>query len=426
MPRSVTPRVVIFVLGCLDWGCSNEAPGSSAADGGANSIAGASAGGASTAMGGEAAVGGSRTTEDSTLAGSAVVSTIRHGAELTQGMVGPVGLGVATDQLRKTAVGDERISTWSTDGIPSWIPNSTYIYSNDPTNHGGVVEAGGMTIDGFAIPGGAWVAQFDDFGNESIIISGDNKGTTKPLPGIVFRGCRWRGQSTAPGYLNVYAGSHTNIWVLFSDAGGLGAADKEYNEVPFSTNDDTSNVLFYRNYISYTTTGIQPGTVGPQIIENFVEHITYYYGEAGPPNESGPKHLNGISLNGGQENALILRNKVLLQSPDDAGRSVAQTDAIALFQDGGSFPGIGTNVDGSTGYQILDNYVGGGGYCIYAGLNAGKSASTVKNLVLAGNRVTTQWWPNGGSYGPLTAHPVWGSNGNVKRDNSFAETGAAW
>jgi hypothetical protein len=54
-------------------------------------------------------------------------------------------------------------------------------------------------------------------------------------------------------------------------------------------------------------------------------------------------------------------------------------------------------------------------------VNAGQPASSVANLHLTGNRWTTQWWPNGGAVGPITATPTWGSNGNVQSDNLWAD-----
>jgi hypothetical protein len=346
---------------------------------------------------------------------------LTHGSQLTASMVGPAVLGVTTAQLRAVDASGSRIGTWPSDPRPSWIPTTPYVYNNDPANHGGVVPAGGMLIDGFQVPAGAWVAQFNDFGNSGVIINGDNNGASPSFPGIVFRGNRWRNTTGAPGNLNFYQNSHTKAWILFNDAGGLGAADAQYNEVPFSTNDGTSDTIFFRNYISYTTTGIQPGNRSSQIIENLVEKITFFYGEAGPPGEGGAKHLNGISLNGGQSNVLVLRNKSLLQSPDDAGRTVQQTDALAFFQDAGAFPGTGTNLDGSVGYLVKDNYFGGGGYTIYAGLNPGKASSSVQHMVLSGNKVTTQWWPNGGSFGVLSAEPAWGSFGNSCTNTTWAD-----
>jgi hypothetical protein len=340
-------------------------------------------------------------------------------------MVGPAGLGVAIAALRKTAVNGERIGTWPGSKIPSWIPHIPYVYNNDTRNHGGVVPAGGMEIDGFNIPAGVWVSQFNDF-DDQIIVYGDSAGQSPAFPGVIFRGCRWRMNSTAPGFINVYQNSHTKIWVTYTDAGGVGAANSQKCEVAFSTQDYTTNTYFYRNYISYVFTGIQPGNSGPQCIENYIEKLTFYYGLAGTPDGNGPAHLNGISYNGAQSNGLVLRNKILVQSPDDAGRVVDQTDCIAFFQDGGAFPGTGTNLDGSVGYLVKDNFIGGAGYCIYAGMNAGKPANSVRNMVLIGNQITTEWWPNGGSYGPLGAEPVWNTYGNVKRNNTFAESGKTW
>jgi hypothetical protein len=45
---------------------------------------------------------------------------------------------------------------------------------------------------------------------------------------------------------------------------------------------------------------------------------------------------------------------------------------------------------------------------------------------LIGNQVTTQWWPRGGYWGPVAYEPIWGSNGNLKSNNTFAESGKAW
>ena len=139
--------------------------------------------------------------------------------------------------------------------------------------------------------------------------------------------------------------------------------------------------------------------------------------------------IGGISLNGGQTNALILRNKILLQSPDEAGRTVDQTDCIYFKQEPSTFPGTGVNVDGSHGYRVKDNYVGGGGYSFYAGWDASYGAPTpgsLQNMVIEGNQVTTQWWANGGALGPISHEPTWGTYGNLKTGNTFVPSGLAW
>jgi hypothetical protein len=131
-------------------------------------------------------------------------------------------------------------------------------------------------------------------------------------------------------------------------------------------------------------------------------------------------------MNGGENSLLLLRNYITGPTPDEAGHVINQTDCISLFQDFGSFPGTGTNRDGTRGYQIKDNFIGGTGYCVYAGLNAGKPASSVSNVVLTGNKITTQWYPNGGSFGAIAAEPPWGSQGNVKSGNTFVPGGGTW
>src|SRR5262249_48880153 len=148
--------------------------------------------------------------------------------DLERAMVGPIGLGVSTDILRKTWVKGERIGSWPGSSIPSWIPDRPYVLTNDPNNYGGIVPSGGMVIDGFDVPEGVWISQFSDF-DDQIIIYGDSAGQSPAFPGIMFRGYRWRGAMVAPGYLNVYKNSHTRIWVTYSDAGGLGPADLQMN-----------------------------------------------------------------------------------------------------------------------------------------------------------------------------------------------------
>lgn len=362
--------------------------------------------------------------ETSTVPGIWPNTGIMHGSQLTTSMVGPAALGVSMGQLRKMGnIGDVRLGTFVRDGRPSWIPGTPYVYNNDPNNHGGVVPAGGMIIDGFSVPEGVWVSQFNDFVGQGMVINGDNEGTTSKMPGVVFRGNRWRGAMSAPGFLNVAWGSHTHIWIFYCDAGGLGPADSQMNDVPFKIGDITTNSYFFRNYISYTTTGLQPLSYGAQIIENYVEKITYYYNGDSPPGETTGKHLNGIAMGDGIDNALILRNKVLVQSPDDAGRVVGQTDAISFIQDPSpaGYTGAGGNLDGSIGYMVKDNYMGGGGYALYAGLNGGRPATSVKNMQVIGNQFTTQWWANSGYYGPVAGQPIWGSYGNINLNNIWAD-----
>lgn len=334
---------------------------------------------------------------------------VTHGEQLTTAHTAPTALGVTNGQLTTPNVPSR--GYFRGDTPLEFVPNQTYAYNDDPSNKGGIVPAGGMLIDGYAVPAGTYVAQFQTFTTDFYI-----SGSTS----LMFRGCKIRGVNRAPGYWNTAAGWSGKMYIGYCDLGGLGATDADYNEVPIKINAGSGGII-YRNYISYTTTGIQINANGYDLTENYIEKLTYYYGPNPPPGESTDKHINGITLNGGETCIRILRNYIVGQNPDDAGRTINQTDCISFFQDFGTFPGSGTNRDGSTGYQVLDNYVGGTGYCIYAGKNAGSSSNSVQNMVMTGNKVTTQWYANGGANGYLAAAPTWGTLGNVWSNNTWAD-----
>ena len=64
---------------------------------------------------------------------------------------------------------------------------------------------------------------------------------------------------------------------------------------------------------------------------------------------------------------------------------------------------------------MTDNYVGGTGWCIYAG------GANAHNVTLTGNTFTTRWWTNAGGFGAIADTPVWGSNGNIQSGNVWAD-----
>lgn len=336
-------------------------------------------------------------------------ANIVHGEQLVVSDTGHASLGVGTAQLAVTSTPVR--SYFRSDTPTEFIPDQPYVYNDLSTNNGGVVPAGGLVIDGYFVSAGTYVAQFQNFSSD-FYVSGGNS--------YLFRGCRIRGSNRAPGYWNTAVGATGKLSIGYCDLGGTGASDAEYNEVPIKISSGAGGII-YRNHISFTTTGIQINANGYDLTENYIEKLTYYYGPGIPPGESTDKHLNGVTLNGGESCIRILRNHIIGQNPDDAGRTISQTDCISFFQDFGTFPGSGTNSDGSVGYQVLDNYVGGTGYCFYAGKNAGSGASSVNNMVISGNKVTTQWYPNGGSFGPFAAEPTWGTLGNIKANNTWAD-----
>lgn len=334
---------------------------------------------------------------------------ITHGQQLQRSDTSFAALGVSSGQI--TALTTPTRGYFRADTPLEFVPNQPYVANNDPNNKGGIVPAGGMTIDGYFVAAGTYVAQFRSFATD-FYVTGSNK--------LLFRGCQLRWGNRAPGFWNVAAGYTGSLSIGYCDLGGLSAADADYNEVCIKISSGTGGVV-YRNYISYTTTGIQINTHNYALIENFIEKLSFYYGPNPPPGESTSKHLNGISLNGGEQNIRILRNNIVIVTPDEAGRAINQTDCISFFQDFGDFPGTGTNSDSTVGYRVIDNYLGGTGYCFYAGLNAGKPASSVQNMYASGNKITTSIYPAGGFNGPIAATASWGSFGNTTLNNTWAD-----
>jgi hypothetical protein len=283
--------------------------------------------------------------------------------------------------------------------------STPYVYDNNPTNYGGIVPSGGLVVDGYAIPAGTYVVQFSDISGTDFYMT-DNKS-------VLFRGCRGRGpQSQCIGYWNCAVGCTGRFYVFYCDLGGLGSASVNYSCVPMKIAQGTSAIA-YRNRIQFMCCGLQFNILsGGEAVENFITDLTTF---------GGSDHLNGMTFNGGESCMLVKRNNIVISKFDTSGREVNQTDCISFFQDFGDFPGNGTNRDGTTGYIVDSNYVGGTGYCIYAGLNTGRPTTSVSNMKVTNNLATTSSYPTGGSFGPLTAEPPWGVQGNVKTNNVWAD-----
>ena len=337
---------------------------------------------------------------------------ITHGEQLTVAKTGYEALGITRASLPQAGDPSARVSNYPGNTMPDWLLPTPCVHNNDPSNKGGVVPTGGLMIDGFMVPAGTYVVQFLDFSDQQVIVEGTLGGQYGTFAGIMFRGCRWRCASSYVGMVNE---NGTNpggkIWFHYCDMGGVGSQTADYCEIPIKINNTPSQV--YRCHLSYCTTAAQcVGFPGTNIIENYIERLTTF-------NTNGP-HINGISINGGDTCYRVERNRIVAQSTEDngSGKIVDQTDCIAFFQDFGSYPGSGTNDDGTVGYRVINNYLGGTGYCLYAGAG---TIGTVNNMQVIGNKITTVSFPNGGTFGPLAAEPNWGSNGNVKSNNTWAD-----
>jgi len=323
-----------------------------------------------------------------------------------------------------------------------------YAYSNSPANLGGIIPAGGMMIDGYFYAAGTYVFQFMDLSAGGFVFADWSTALGGPAPpiSVMFRGCRFReADSGGQGYfgpidatLNNY-GYTGNLAFHFCEFGGKGPSDVTADACvcPFSVG-SVANLRFLRCYFSYFGTATHPNIFQPggasgynDTFECFFEKVCEY------PNVYPGAHLNGISFNGGNPNALVLRNSLVLVTPDEDGNAIIDTDCISFFQDGSPqqpYPGNGTNSDGSIGYYVNGNYVGGTGWCFYFGQNAGTADNTLNNMHAYGNWVTTSVWAwgtgdpegtllGGGYHGAAADVPNkgWGPYGNIQSKNLWAD-----
>ncbi|MBI4899192.1 MAG: DUF4082 domain-containing protein [Actinobacteria bacterium] len=151
---------------------------------------------------------------------------------------------------------------------------------------------------------------------------------------------------------------------------------------------DSTGTQVLRNNVTNSSTGIQ--IYGGLIADNYVHDLGYQTGD----------HINGTTSNGSTDMMTIRHNTIL--------NRFDQTDAISLFQDFG----IEAN------RLITNNLVAGGGYTIYGGDN--QRYGKTYNIQITNNRFSKLYYPNSGSYGPITAFDPSGAN-NLASGNYWDE-----
>jgi hypothetical protein len=128
------------------------------------------------------------------------------------------------------------------------------------------------------------------------------------------------------------------------------------------------------------------------IHDNYVHDLSAFITQSGSW-----QHTDAVISDGGDSAGLIIRHNTLLnQTRVDQGASAA----IGLYADNGAVQN--TTVD--------RNWLAGGAYALYGG---GKGATNIK---VTDNVFSTQFWPNGGYYGMVTAWNAAGA-GNLWSGN---------
>lgn len=330
---------------------------------------------------------------------------ITHGDQLSVSRVGPwtlQGVGRGSESLDTPTVPER--GYWKMDEPAEYAPTGTYVYNNEPSNKGGVVPGGGLTIDGYSIPAGTIVAQFRDFSAADFSAQGQSGS-------YLFRGCRFRcdaiGQSSQ---FNDFTSTYTNR-LGYCDMGGQEPADLDTWQMSFWKAIGGQDHHVYRCYMSAQYVSLQLNANNFVVEENYITDLTWYYGDTTPPGQSEPLHMSSVGAQGGVSGLRVLRNKITCPSPDPLGTTFTQGAALTF----------GNDIDVAwSNVWIKDNYLSGMGYVIrlfgeYPGQN---------NLEVTGNRITSRWFTNGGASGvaQLGDNPVtWGSSGNVKSDNLWAD-----
>ncbi len=377
-------------------------------------------GGAASAEGGGETDGRAPSEAGSDGGGAVFGGAVTHGDQLTIDHVGPWTLqkvargSEALTKPTRPGEGFFRLDSGVDEGLLSDAPfvgsDADVAHLNAPTNHGGKLTADTM-IDGFLVPAGTYVVQFEDLPGiyAQSVVNGN----------YLFRGCRFR--NTGDTFNTAYAGDGFHFFVHYCDFGGDGPNDTQDGGGFLHILGGTNHRVL-RSFFQYVGTAIQPNVNGMLIEENWIDHVAYYFGEGGPdgdPATSDNYHINGVSSEGGLSSLRILRNHIFVPSPDGSvapsygapNRIVPQTDCIALFQSlGGAYPG-----DDTTGIQVRDNLLAGAGYVIYGG-GAGS-----KNIKITGNEISTRFWTNGGGFGPFADDPGFGTNGNEASNNTWLD-----
>jgi hypothetical protein len=294
---------------------------------------------------------------------------------------------------------------WKVDTPSEYAPTGAYVYNNSPANKGGIVPSGGMVIDGYAVPAGTVVAQFRDFSATDFSAQGQGGS-------YVFRGCRFRcdsvGQSS---HFNDYTATYTNR-LLYCDMGGVEPASLSTWQMSFWKTIGGQNHVMHRCYCSAQYVTFQMNANNTVCIENYITDLTWYYGETAPPGQGGePLHMSSVGAAGGVTGLRVLRNRITCPSPDPLGNVFTQGAPLTFGND------VATPW---SDVWVKDNYLSGMGFVIRLfGEEPGQN-----NLQVTGNKITTRYFTNGGASGVAQTGDfpvVWGSSGNVKSGNVWAD-----
>jgi hypothetical protein len=204
---------------------------------------------------------------------------------------------------------------------------------------------------------------------------------------------------------------------MFCDAGGTSYTIPDITESIFESQGNGPNDRMYviRCYLSIATTLVFLRNSGDAAIECVGEDVIGYYNDS-------TYHLNGIANGGNEAATMWLRNRLdFSPQPGDSPWWGPQNDVVQMAADNGPYLGAGTNLDGSTGYQIRDNFLAGAAHTLQLGVDKANTAADVRNVVATGNEFSTKYFENCGQTAISYKTPTWGSYGNTWSGNTWAD-----
>ena len=155
---------------------------------------------------------------------------------------------------------------------------------------------------------------------------------------------------------------------------------------------DSTGLTVNHDNISLWETGVQ---LESGLVENNYIH---------DPGFIAGDHTNGVMSNGGTVLLTITHNTIF--------NNRTQTDDVGLFED----------FSAQANRAVTNNLLAGAGYSIYGG-NTKTANGPTSNIVVTGNVFATNYFPTGGTYGPVAYFNSSGQ-GNVWSNNTWDTTGA--
>ena len=135
----------------------------------------------------------------------------------------------------------------------------------------------------------------------------------------------------------------------------------------------------------------------------------------------GQTHLNGITLNGNQNNCRIIRNSIVAGLTDINGHTIVDTDCISFFQSTiftPYYPAPGPTRTAPSATRSSATTWAARGTASTSATTPGGDGLSHLNMVAENNLVTASTWPvgvttdgasgtGGGWNGPVTNEPTW-------------------